>query len=124
MKGILFLAAAILSEVFGSTMLKLSEGFSAPGPTAGVVIGFAASFTFLSFSLKTLSLSAAYATWAGTGTALTAAIGYFMFNEPFSIKTMFGLILIIGGVVLLNSKHAETADSERQITIEPSSGQT
>lgn len=32
MKGMIFLAAAILSEVFGSTMLKLSEGFSAPCP--------------------------------------------------------------------------------------------
>ena len=50
MKGMIFLAAAILSEVFGSTMLKLSEGFSAPLPAAGVIIGFAASFTFLSFS--------------------------------------------------------------------------
>ncbi|ARC63028.1 SMR family transporter [Bacillus licheniformis] len=57
MKGMIFLAAAILSEVFGSTMLKLSEGFSAPLPAAGVIIGFAASFTFLSFSLKTLFIS-------------------------------------------------------------------
>ncbi|MFT0803504.1 multidrug efflux SMR transporter [Bacillus swezeyi] len=118
MKGIIFLAAAILSEVFGSTMLKLSEGFSAPGPVAGVVAGFAASFTFLSFSLKTMSLSSAYATWAGTGTALTAAIGYFMFNEPFSMKTLFGLILIIGGVFLLNSKHADSADTEPSLSIE------
>lgn len=62
------------------------------------MIGFAASFTFLSFSLKTLPLSAAYATWAGTGTALTAAIGYFIFQEPFNLKTLIGLVLIICGV--------------------------
>lgn len=118
MKGMIFLAAAILSEVFGSTMLKLSEGFSAPLPAAGVMIGFAASFTFLSFSLKTLPLSAAYATWAGTGTALTAAIGYFIFQEPFNLKTLIGLVLIIGGVFLLNSKHDDAADQKAQLTIE------
>lgn len=28
MKGILYLTGAILTEVFGSTMLKLSQGFS------------------------------------------------------------------------------------------------
>ncbi|WP_195258020.1 SMR family multidrug efflux transporter EbrB [Bacillus paralicheniformis] len=118
MKGMIFLAAAILSEVFGSMMLKLSEGFSAPLPAAGVMIGFAASFTFLSFSLKTLPLSAAYATWAGTGTALTAAIGYFIFQEPFNLKTLIGLVLIICGVFLLNSKHADAADQKAQLTIE------
>lgn len=109
MKGILFLAAAILSEVFGSTMLKLSEGFSAPVPVIGVVIGFASSFTFLSFSLKTIPLSSAYATWAGTGTALTAAIGCLLFHEPFSLKTIIGLVLVIGGVYLLNHSKGEEA---------------
>lgn len=28
MRGLLYLALAIVSEVFGSTMLKLSEGFT------------------------------------------------------------------------------------------------
>ncbi|MEC3609468.1 DMT family transporter [Bacillus glycinifermentans] len=119
MKGILFLAAAILSEVFGSTMLKLSEGFSVPVPAIGVVIGFASSFTFLSFSLKTLALSSAYATWAGTGTALTAGIGYFLFNEPFNTKTVIGLVLVIYGVFLLNhSKKEDNAETRTRLTIE------
>ena len=40
----LFLAGAVLSEVFASSMLKLSEGFSKPLPTVGVAVGFIVSF--------------------------------------------------------------------------------
>lgn len=32
MRGLLYLALAIVSEVFGSTMLKLSEGFTQAWP--------------------------------------------------------------------------------------------
>jgi len=40
MKGMLYLTGAILTEVFGSTMLKLSQGFSQLLPSIGVLIGF------------------------------------------------------------------------------------
>lgn len=73
MRGFLYLALAILSEVFGSTMLKLSEGFTQFWPIIGVAAGFLSAFTFLSFSLRTIDLSSAYATWSGIGTALTAS---------------------------------------------------
>lgn len=59
MKGLLYLALAIVSEVFGSTMLKLSEGFTQAWPIGGVIAGFLSAFTFLSFSLKTIDLSSA-----------------------------------------------------------------
>ncbi|WP_077478762.1 DMT family transporter [Rodentibacter trehalosifermentans] len=42
----LFLALAIVSEVFASSMLKLSDGFSKTLPTVGVAVGFIISFYF------------------------------------------------------------------------------
>ncbi len=57
---------------------------------------------FLSFSLKSLDLSAAYATWSGVGTALTAIVGFFVFKEAMTVKMMIGLVLVITGVILLN----------------------
>ncbi|MCY8660612.1 multidrug efflux SMR transporter subunit EbrB, partial [Bacillus spizizenii] len=45
MKGLLYLALAIVSEVFGSTMLKLSEGFTQAWPIVGVIAGFLSAFT-------------------------------------------------------------------------------
>lgn len=106
MRGFLYLALAILSEVFGSTMLKFSEGFTQFWPIIGVAAGFLSAFTFLSFSLRTIDLSSAYATWSGIGTALTAVVGFLLFGETVSLKGICGLTLIIAGVVLLNQSKA------------------
>ncbi|MFS0670559.1 multidrug efflux SMR transporter [Peribacillus frigoritolerans] len=105
MKGYIALGISIISEVFGTTMLKLSEGFTHLSAAFGVMIGFGIAFYSLSICLKTIPLSLAYAIWSGIGTALTALIGVLLWNEPFSITTLGGLVLIIGGVVLLNASH-------------------
>ncbi|GAA0374092.1 DMT family transporter [Bacillus horti] len=102
MAGVIYLGIAIIFEAFGTTMLKLSNGFSVLLPTLGVGAGFLISFTFLSFSLKTVPLSTAYATWSGVGTALSAMIGVIIFNESLSMFKAFALILVITGIVILN----------------------
>ncbi|MGJ5636347.1 DMT family transporter [Bacillus altitudinis] len=102
MKGMLYLTGAILTEVFGSTMLKLSQGFTQVLPSMGVLIGFGCAFTFLSLALKTIELSSAYATWSGVGTALTALVGLVLFNETIHMKGFIGLALVICGVIVLN----------------------
>lgn len=114
MKGFLYLALAIVSEVFGSTMLKLSEGFTQAWPIIGVIAGFLSAFTFLSFSLKTIDLSSAYATWSGVGTALTAIVGFLLFGETISLKGVFGLTLVIAGVVVLNQSKAPAKKKNRR----------
>lgn len=103
MKGYIALGMAIFSEIFGTTMLKLSEGFTNLFPSIGVIVGFGLSFYCLSLCLKTVPLSLAYAIWSGMGTALTVLIGVLLWRDPFSIITLVGLVLIIGGVVLLNT---------------------
>lgn len=103
MKGYITLGMSIFSEIFGTTMLKLSEGFTNLFPSIGVIVGFGLSFYCLSLCLKTVPLSLAYAIWSGMGTALTALIGVLLWRDPFSIITLVGLVLIIGGVVLLNA---------------------
>ncbi|RAW12859.1 QacE family quaternary ammonium compound efflux SMR transporter [Paenibacillus taichungensis] len=102
MKGYFALASAIIAEVFGTTMLKLSDGFTNLLPSIGLVVGMALSFYFLTMCLKTIPLSTAYAIWAGVGTAITALLGVILWNDPFNILSGIGLIMVIGGVVLLN----------------------
>lgn len=84
-------------------MLKMSEGFTQILPTIGVIIGFIIAFYSLSISLRVLPLSLAYAIWAGVGTVLTAIVGIVIWGDPFSVLTLAGIVLIVGGVVLLNS---------------------
>ncbi len=103
MSGYVLLSIAILAEVLGSSMLKRTEGFKKIMPTIGVVVGYVVAFYTLSLSLQTLPLGLAYAIWAGVGTALTALVGGVFYKEEMNLKKSVGILLIIGGVALLNS---------------------
>ncbi|MBG6181962.1 multidrug transporter EmrE-like cation transporter [Arthrobacter sp. CAN_A1] len=46
-------------------------------------------------------LGVAYGIWAAAGVALTAIIGKVLFKEPFTWLMGLGIILIIGGVMLI-----------------------
>ncbi|MBH5317867.1 multidrug efflux SMR transporter [Paenibacillus sp. GSMTC-2017] len=112
-KGYIALTCSIAFEVFGTTMLKLSDGFSNVLPSIAFIIGMGTAFYSLSICLRTIPLSLAYAIWSGVGTALTAVIGVLLWDDPFNLITLSGFALIIGGVALLNAsnKSVETAPS-------------
>lgn len=59
----LFIAGGL--EVFWSTFLKLSEGFTKLWPSVWAVAGMIASFFFLSQATKTLPMGTAYGIWTG-----------------------------------------------------------
>jgi len=108
-KGAIYLTFAILFEVFGSTMLKYSAGFTVLWPSIGVAIGFLTSFTCLGLALKSMSLSTAYAIWSGVGTALTACVGILLFGEQINALKITALLFIIVGVAILNKSSSEQA---------------
>jgi small multidrug resistance pump len=98
----LYLALAILSEVAGTTSMKLSEGFTRPGWTVGIAVFYGVSIVFLTLSLREIDVSVSYAIWSGAGTALIALIGVAVFREPLTALKMVSLALIVAGVVGLN----------------------
>lgn len=102
MTAYILLTVAIISEVVGSSLLKITNGFKNLLPTIGTILGYGVAFYGLSIVLKTLPLGMAYAIWAGLGTALTAIAGIIIYKEKFNQHILFGLMLIIGGVILLN----------------------
>jgi small multidrug resistance pump len=68
-----------------------------------VVIGYVASFILLSQALKLqMPVGVAYAVWAGIGTAAVAGIGTLFLDESMNFAKAGGILLIIGGVVLIN----------------------
>jgi len=96
-----FLFIAIVAEVFASSMLKRTEGFSRIWPSLGVVVGYGTAFYCLALTLKTIPIGTAYAIWAGLGTAL-AIVGVVLYKELFNRKKVLGILCIILGVVVLN----------------------
>ncbi|SDY90240.1 MULTISPECIES: DMT family transporter [Halopenitus] len=102
MNPYVLLGAAILSEIVGTTSLKLSEGFSQPLPSLVVVLGYGAAFYLLSVTLEELPVGVVYGTWAALGIVGVAAIGIVVFDEQIDIAGVLGILLIIAGVYCLN----------------------
>ncbi|MEB2343975.1 MAG: multidrug efflux SMR transporter [Deltaproteobacteria bacterium] len=94
----LYLLAAILLEVCGTTSMKLSRGFSVPGPTVAIFACYAASIVCLTLAVRQLEIGVAYAIWAGLGTAVVAAIGVLWFGEAATLAKGISLVLVIAGV--------------------------
>lgn len=96
------LGIAISGEVAATVSLKLSEGFSKVVPSVIVVVGYGIAFSMLAKLLKDgFPVGVAYAVWAAVGVAAVAMIGAVFLNEGFSLTMAAGLVLVIGGVVLL-----------------------
>ena len=103
----MFLALSIVTEVAGTTSIKLSEGFSKPVFTALIFVFYGVSFYFFSQAIKRMDLGAAYAIWAGLGTALIALIGVIRFRDGMDIIKAISMAAIIAGVIGLNLSGAQ-----------------
>lgn len=95
----LLLAMTVVFEVMGTTMMKLSNGFTNLWPSIGVFLCYAVSLAGITLVLRHMELSVAYAVWSGAGTALTALIGIYLFREPAGAIKVASLALIIAGVI-------------------------
>jgi small multidrug resistance pump len=102
MKIALILFFAILSEVIGTTALKLSDGFTKLVPSVIVVLGYGASFYLLSISLKVIPIGLAYAIWSGVGIILTVIAGMIIWREALDWARVTGTFLIILGILIIN----------------------
>ena len=98
----LLLSVAIVAEVFGTSFLKASEGFSKFWPSVAVIVGYVVAFYFLALSLKFIPVGIAYAIWAGVGVVLIALIGWLVFGQSLDLPAIIGITLIITGVIILN----------------------
>jgi small multidrug resistance pump len=102
MNAYLMLGIAILSEIFATSLLKATVGFTRLLPSVGVIAGYGIAFYSMSQALKYLPLGMSYAIWSGVGTAFTTVIGLIVWKQPLNIPMVIGLLLIIAGVVILN----------------------
>lgn len=97
-----WLVGAILLEVFATTSLKFSEGFTKLLPSVLVVGGYAGAFYLLSQALsRGMPLGVAYGVWAAAGIALLAVIGALFLGESLTWVQVGGIALVIAGVMAL-----------------------
>lgn len=95
------LIAAIIAEVSATISLRMA--------TSGTKLwwlavggGYLIAFAMLSVVLaEGVALGVAYGIWAAAGVAITAILSRVFFKEPLTWIMSLGLILIVGGVLLI-----------------------
>lgn len=98
----LSLAAAIIAEIIGTSLLAASQQFTKLLPTVGMAVCYLIAFYFLSVSLRVIPVGIAYAIWSGIGVAAITVIGYFFFKQALDFPAVIGVTLIVIGVIVLN----------------------
>ena len=97
-----YLGAAIVAEVIGTSALKASEQLTRPIPTMITVVSFAVAFYMLSYALRTLPLGIAYAVWSGVGIVLITLAGAVIFKQVPDLAAALGIAMIIAGVATIH----------------------
>lgn len=90
-----------LLEVAWAYSMKISDGFTRPGPTAVTLAAMAVSFALLAWAMKQLPLGTAYMIWTGIGAVGAFAVGVLVLGESASATRLAAAGLIVSGIVLM-----------------------
>lgn len=96
----LSLALAILFEILGTLSLKQAATASKRWYLA-VLAGYGISYAFLALALSEIPLGVAYGIWSGVGVVAMAILGRVLFKERLTWIMGLGIVLITGGVILI-----------------------
>lgn len=103
----LALGIGILAGIAGQLLLKAGADapdfvsqLLRPSTLAGLALYGSAAFLYI-IALRKIPVSVAFPS-VSLSYAIVAVLGHFLFGEPFGIKQIGGIVLIMGGVVLIN----------------------
>ena len=103
LSGYIFLILAILLGIFSNGFLKSTNGFTVLTPTIFCIFTIIACIFCLSKAMNIIPVGFTYATYGGLTITAVALFGVFKYNQIPNIYGVIGIILIIIGVVLLNT---------------------
>jgi small multidrug resistance pump len=99
----ILLALAIVLEITGTSFVKDTAGFTKWIPSIICLGTICFSYYLMSHVVSFIPVGITYATWSGLGIAAITIIGIFKYNQIPNIPTIIGLVLIIIGVVIVNT---------------------
>lgn len=102
MNAYLILFFAIVFEVVATSLVKVSNGFSNPLPTAILLVFYGMSFYLLSLSVREIPLGIAYAIWSGVGIVIISIAGTLIFKQHLDAPAIGGITLIMLGCLIIN----------------------
>ena len=103
LSGYFFLLLAIILGITSNGFLKSTNGFTILGPSIFCVISIVACIFCLSKAMNFIPVGFTYATYGGLTITAVTLFGVFKYNQIPNLYGVIGIVLIVVGVILLNT---------------------
>ena len=99
----IFLILGVVLGIVSNGFLKSTNSFTNIGPTIFCIISIVVCIFCLSKAMSIIPVGFTYATYGGLTITAVTLFGVFKYNQVPNIYGIIGIILIIIGVILLNT---------------------
>ena len=103
LSGYIYLALAIITGIASNGFLKTTEGFSKLSPTIFCVTSIVVCLFCISKAMTIIPVGFTYATYGALTITAVTLFGIFKYNQTPNLYGILGLVLIISGVIILNT---------------------
>ncbi len=101
--GYIYLILAIITGIASNGFLKTTESFTKLTPTIFCVLSIIICIFCLSKAMTIIPVGFTYATYGALTITAVTLFGIFKYNQTPNLYGTLGLILIISGVIILNT---------------------
>ena len=101
--GYIYLVFAIITGIASNGFLKTTESFTKLTPTIFCVLSIIICIFCLSRAMTIIPVGFTYATYGALTITAVTLFGIFKYNQTPNLFGVLGLILIISGVIILNT---------------------
>ena len=103
LSGYIYLVLAVITGIASNGFLKTTEGFTKLNPTIFCVASIILCLFCISKAMTVIPVSFTYATYGALTITAVTLFGILKYNQTPNLYGYAGLILIILGVILLNT---------------------
>ena len=101
--GYIYLILAIITGIGSNGFLKTTESFTKLTPTIFCITSIVVCIFCLSRAMTIIPVGFTYATYGALTITAVTLFGIFKYNQTPNLYGILGLVLIIAGVVILNT---------------------
>ena len=101
--GYIYLILAIITGIASNGFLKTTESFTKLTPTIFCIISIIICIFCLSKAMTVIPVGFTYATYGALTITAVTLFGIFKYNQTPNLYGTLGLVLIISGVIILNT---------------------
>ena len=103
LSGYIYLILAIITGIASNGFLKTTESFTKLTPTIFCITSIVVCIFCLSRAMTIIPVGFTYATYGGLTITAVTIFGILKYNQTPNLYGILGLVLIISGVVILNT---------------------